>query len=265
MKRTLIVGAVAAALAGCGVNKIPEVSDIRKSLEEQFAECKYVSLSDIKKLNGQDLGSGRYAVKQQYTLEILPLSGYASEFDKWQDTNAKVKQIQEALSAEFTERKERIKAEIKQLDENFSKVVQAHEASLEKAIARGASDAEIQEEKQRYLKASAQRMERWKELDDAFYNDGDFSAELTTKFVAAGLPAKIMEDLNSSYSQMHKRAVQEFDSTCNKMSSAGRVMALQVGGLSPGTQMIALAKGKKMEFSDTATYTKTENGWIRMQ
>lgn len=260
MKRILIIGTLATLFAGCGVNKIPEVSDIKKSLEEQFSECKYLKFSDVEKLNGRELDSGRYAVTQKYTIQILPLSGYASELEKIEETQAKIKEIEAALRAEFDERAERIKAEIRQLDSDFEIVVQAHEEKLGKAV----SNAEVQEEKERYLELSHKKMGRWQELDRALGSvNRSYGSELSAKFVAAGYSEGIKTDLENGYYKMHQRAVQEFDGACKNMSPAGRSKALQVAGFSPGSQMSALAKGHVAQFSETVTYTKTEKGWIR--
>lgn len=260
MKRILIIGILGALFAGCGVNETPEVSDIKKSLEDQFAGCKYIKFNDVEKLNGRELSSGRYAVSQKYTVEILPLGGYASDLEKIERDQEKVNGIGSALKAEIKEREKRIKAEIEQLNSELAIAAEAHEERLKRAV----SDVEVHDETARYKEAQLKHRARWEELDNALESVlRSYSSELSAKLAAAGYSDDIDRDLAIGLRKMQQRAVNEFDSSCNRMSSTGRSIALQIAGYDPISQMRALAKGHAKEFSETVTYTKTEKGWIR--
>ena len=265
MKRKLIAGAIAIALTGCGVNEIPEESDIKKSLEEQFSGCKYVKFSDVQKLNGQELNSGRYSVIQKYTLEVLPLSGYTAELEKIEKDKAKVMEIEGAVKAEITERRNKIKSELQKLDSDFDAVAKAHYEKLEKLRSMQVSDDEIDVEKASFKEAELKRLTRLEELNDTLSKlDYTYTSELVPKLAEAGFTEgeHTSFHLDKSLDELRRRAIQEINSECKNMPQAGFSRVMQVTGVG-SSQMSALTKGKSAELTETVTYMKTEKGWIR--
>lgn len=219
------------ALSACGVNSIPETSDIKTSLKDQMGECKYVKISDVKKINGRDLGSGRYAVEQEFELEILPESKYEKDVDRVTAAGPLFEKVYDDFKQGEVELYAKYKQDMASVPpDDMDRYEQQRKAQLQKDL---------------FANLDAQK----------------------AKLAAAGFVVGPNENLPNSTAKFEgdllRQMIQGFDGTCNQIKWPGKAMVLQVAGLNPYKQMLALAKGTKGKLTETVTYTKTEKGWIR--
>lgn len=242
----LVGGFTLATLAACGVNAVPEVSDIKESLNAQFGGCKYVKVSDIKKINGRDVGNGRYLVEQEFTFEILPEDQFEGEYKKIMAVNAEIKQIEQDLKAKFDAKKQALKAEGEKLNNELNALNKDNFDSVDSYVAaRNDYLNRIYANNTEYHDASAH-----------------YVAELNQAFVAAGYSNNAYADRDKRFNELHQKVIAQFDGTCSNMTARGKTMVLETAGLSPGKQVEAMVKGAKSQYKGTSTYTKTENGWV---
>lgn len=248
-------------LSGCGINAIPETSDIKNNLLDQFGGCKYIKLSDVKKINGRDLGNGRYQVDQEFALEILPDSKFAAEYEQLMADKAAYKQIEQGVIDKHQAKRDALTAEIEKIKEERNKMADRHEKFMSSPSASADERAKAIND---YLAADGENTRNMSQLDGEIGNiSRNFLAEVEQAMVAAGYPPKADSEASGRYRQLLNKMITQFDSTCNHMTSDGKTMVLQVGGLEPGRQMEAFTKGAKMQFKGSVAYTKTENGWVR--
>lgn len=248
-------------LTACGINAIPEASDIKSSLEAQFGGCKYVKISDVKKLNGRDLGDGKYGVDQEFTLELLPQPQFKDEAEKMLAAREAFKRFEQEFKAKFQEKTVLLEAEATKADE-LSRAVQEKYGPM---LVIGSPLSRAEQDK-----ASVQYDIEYKEVEKAVAaayaalnaHRGSLIQELKNAAVAAGYPQNAAAELDKQYNEVLKKMTSEFDSTCTKLTSNGKTMVLQTAGLGAGDQMASFIRGTKKSFSGFVVYMKTEKGWV---
>lgn len=219
-------------LVSCGVNKVPENSDIKKAMQEQFGGCKYIKLSDSNKLNGRDLGNGKYKVQQEFKLEFIPPNDYHKTIEEISYAYKTYSDLTTETNKKFWalegERKERIMAS----DGKYSSGEIDYES-------RKQENSNIDSD----FKAKVEALEKQK------------FEELKKRGVSTnGEPPGV--------SSLIPKMRQDFDTACKNISRLGERMVSELIGYTVSDQIEAFDKGVEKKMTQEAVYVKTENGWM---
>lgn len=238
-------------LASCGVNKVPEASDIQRSLQEQFGTCQYsknFKISNSSKLNGRDLGDGRYSVQQEFEAEFIPPSEFKKKIEESRSAakvyteflETFVNPKSEAIEVEKREGMARFSNELSQKRMELQKFKDSEEyVSLENAV-----ELWSRQEKQQIEESYRAKKEA-------------LNTQINEERIKRGFDK--VKDVESLAMEMRRNIEVACGSTISRLGSD---MLFKLIGYDGSSQANAFENGVKMKMTLNSVYVKTEKGWM---
>lgn len=252
--KTSLVLAIPFVLAACG-HQTPDESDITSGLENLTGHCEFLKFSDVKKLNGRDLGNGEYQVQQEFTLELSPLREFTSEAKDFLKIANDYVAIQQRHTALINEAKEASAESEKKLNAEYEQKIQA--------INRESDENHNTPERAALTESLMVGME-------------SLRAQLNLRINELA-KAKTVESEQHQLSKLNQaasfltRVRAAHDAKCPNINKEIKPLIFKLVGSNGylisdngSPELEAFANGVKKTFTENnVTYVKTERGWMR--
>lgn len=251
MKKLMILAA-SFALAACD-HKAPDESDILNGLTDLTGNCELLKVSDVKKLNGRDIGNDQYLVQQEFSASLSPLPEFAAEAKELLAAKNEIDNI----SKKYTALSSDLDKEQAALEEKLRQEYDAQRKKIDEKYGRNQSDAYDVEVHALNDWERAQAEAIRKQIDPR-------RAELAPAQSAEFEQHQVQVSKLRTEQDFLRKVRSAYDQKCPGIKGQGRSIALQLLGDNSYSELDAFANGAKKTFTENNVgYVKTERGWMR--